>query len=340
MVNWVVASLPGWIEHLKLLGMQAIQWVQDALPGLGTNLGIFAGKLLGWIGETAMDVLPKLAELGGKFLSWVATDVLPELPTTLKKIAEAIFNFLSTTTTEVGPKITELSNRFYDWVDDEVIPKLPGELLKIATAIGKFLDDTVNTIAQAALNLGKSIIAGITEGVKAAATDLYNATVGAVWDAITGSQSAIDSHSPSRVTFDLIGTPLMDGITEGVLFAAPNLTDAMTASIDSAMDAGWLAADSGAKAIKEVVMGVSTDTASQLAAFQAAFGSIKPVQAQLGGFGPGGGGHRIQPAMSAGQISSQMSITNNGPQISYAPTYHTDAPPPAMDFGTLQALAQ
>ncbi len=51
------------------------------------------------------------------------------------------------------------------------------------------------------------------------------------------------------------------------------------------------------------------------------------------------GGSRIQPPASPGQIYNRSStVTNNGPSISYSPTYNSPAPPPALSFSVLNAL--
>lgn len=335
MVTWVVDSLPAWVAQLQTLGMAAIDWVTAAAPGLANNLGLFAGNLLGWIVKTTGEAIPKLAELGLKFVGWVVTDVLPKLPGALLAIWEGLDTFIATTAEKAVTALANLGAKFNEWVAKDVIPYLPATLELIWETIKGWVGGVVGKVKTKLKEIGTAIIDGITEGVKAAAGRLYDATVGAVWDAITGSQKEIDSHSPSRVTFDLIGTPLMDGITEGVLFAAPALESALVSSLTTAMDAGKMIARAGAATIGETLGGISG--AAQIAAFQAAMGSVRPAQGGLGEFGSGGG-HRIQPVMTPSQIGSQMSITNNGPQISYAPTYHTQAPPPALDFGTLQAL--
>lgn len=342
MINWVVASLPVWIGQLQQLAMAAIDWVTAALPGLATNLGQFATNLLGWIGQTVIDVGPELLRLAGKFIAWIATDVVPKLPGAAAAIWTALNTFIETVTKDAATGLVHLGEKFYKWIETDALPKLPGALDAIWTKIKGWIADIAKSAMDAAKQIGEDLIAGITAGVKAAAQGLYDATVGVVWDAITGSQHAIDSHSPSRVTFDLIGRPLIDGVRMGVLDGAAALQQTMVDSLGAAVEAGQSSMATGAA---EIAGAFGTHLAAEFAKpmagpnLAAMFDAGRALRDQISPMAGLGGGPRIQPPAPAPTWASQSSVTTNGPTITYSPTYNTPAPPPAMSYATLNALA-
>jgi TP901 family phage tail tape measure protein len=340
MVTWVVDSLPGWAEKLGMLGEKAVAWVSDALPGLATNLGLFAGNLLAWIVRTIGDVTPKLVELAGKFISWIWTDVLPELPGAAMKIWDALNTFIGTAATLAVTELAKLGAKFNEWVEKDVLPVLPDKLAAIWDTISGWVSGIIGTVKTKLQEIGSAIIDGMIEGVTAAAGRLYDATIGAVWNAITGAQTEIDSHSPSRVTRDLIGIPFMEGIVTGVQDVAPTLADALVGGIDTAMMAGDLAAELGGDAINATLgsqLATASATVSQL---QAAMAEAQALSSQVGGMYSGAGGSMIRPPMGAGGgLAGNISNVSNGPTISYSPTYNSPAPPPAMSYAALRTIA-
>jgi TP901 family phage tail tape measure protein len=338
MVTWVANSLPEWMARLQTLGMAAVKWVQDALPGLGTNLGQFAGKLLAWIAQTAIDVVPKLAALGVKFVAWIVTDVLPELVPTLLKIGEAIGNFIYEAGVALGPKIREFATKFYSWITEVVIPELPGLLGRAWDTISGWIDEAAGLAWTGAQHLGDQLIAGITEGVKAAAGALYDATIGVVADALAGVGEYLGIQSPSTLARDRIGIWILPGIAEGIVATAPVLEQTLVDSLGAALESGQAEIARGGQDLM-VSLGqtfgqpiAGPDISGMLAAGRDLAASL--VSAPRIGSGP-----RIQPAAPAPGWANQSSVTTNGPTITYSPTYNAPAPPPAMSYAALTALA-
>lgn len=77
-------------------------------------------------------------------------------------------------------------------------------------------------------NMGKSIIQGIIDGAASLAQALISAVVGPISDAIEAAKKLLNANSPSRLTRDLIGKPMGEGIVAGLLGQSENLGKAMT----------------------------------------------------------------------------------------------------------------
>lgn len=339
MVNWIVDSLPGWGERLAEFGKKAATWVLDALPGLMTNLGEMGGKLLGWLVQTIGEITPKLLEMAGKFIAWVATDVIPELPAALETIWNALFTFLATTIENVLPELQKLAERFTAWVSEDVLPMLPGVLDKIWEAIKEWVGKAVGWAGDKLKELGTAIVDGILSGLGNLADALLDSLISGVTSALEGVKNFFGIASPSKVFRDEVGVNIMDGIVAGVEITAPSLTDALVGGIDTAMQAGDLAAMLGGQQINATLGSELAQAQSTIAALQASMGQVGSLSASIGRFG-GSFGDAIRPPASSGQqFASQVSTTFNGPSITYNPTYNSPAPPPAMSYAAITTMA-
>lgn len=338
MVTWVVESLPGWIAELQKLGMEAINWVTNALPGLGQNLGEFGGALLGWIIKTAGDVVPELLKLAGTFIAWIATDVVPKLPAAAEAIWTALNTFVGTVADRAVLELAKVGAKFNEWVAVDVLPVLPGKLEAIWESIKSWTEGVIGKVKTKLKEVGTAIIDGIVAGAGALASKLYDSLVSSISGAIDDTKAFFGINSPSDYTYAEIGVWILPGIERAIIDTAPALTDTLVSSLSATMDAGVSVARSGGALIGEAFAEATAGSQSQIAAFQAAMGSISPAMGGMGEFGAGGG-HRIQPVMSAGQISHASNVTNYSNAITYNPTYNTPAPPPAMSYAALTTMA-
>lgn len=102
-----------------------------------------------------------------------------------------------------------------------------GAIDSIKGVITGFLND--------ARTLGANIINGIRDGVLSAVGGLVASVERAVGDAIAGAKALLGIHSPSRLAFEEVGMPLIEGITQGVLNGASALTGALTGVLNQAI---------------------------------------------------------------------------------------------------------
>lgn len=338
MTNWVVDSLPRWGEQLAAFGKKAIEWVIDALPGLATNLGLFAGNLLSWLIKTIGEVAPKLAELAARFVMWLWNDVLPHLPGALDAVWGALATFVQTAVANIGPELVKLANRFVDWIQENVIPYLPAGLQRVWDTIVEWVGKAVGWAGEELKALGSAIVGGIVSGLGGLADALYQSLKSGISGALDSVKSFFGIQSPSRVFRDEVGINIMTGIVEGVTQTAPLLETGVTDSIQAAMDAGDFTAQAGVQSINGTLEAGLSQAQSFINMLQGQAQQAAQIQGMIAGFG-GSGGRSIQPVASGGAISN-ISTVNNGPSLSYSPTYNSPAPPPALDLGTLRAMAQ
>lgn len=89
----------------------------------------------------------------------------------------------------------------------------------LSNAAREAIDSTINVAkfaAASAVSVGTALIDGVTSGVNSRAQTLATAAAKVVSDAVTAAKAAAEIHSPSRVTYNEVGVPLVDGITTAI----------------------------------------------------------------------------------------------------------------------------
>lgn len=138
------------------------------------------------------------------------------------------------------------------WVEraGEITTKLVAWFFDIKTKFSTFVDEAVKKFSEvwtrisAAITgawetlkgLGKSLIDGITEGVKTAVDNLVKSVIGGVTKAIEGVRTLLHNpHSPSPYTEKVVGEPIMQGIIKGVTNEAPRLKGLLSGLVGMAV---------------------------------------------------------------------------------------------------------
>jgi phage-related protein len=111
----------------------------------------------------------------------------------------------------------------------------------LPTALQPAITDSLKIVTDAKpsfVSAGKNLIAGMTEGVKAAAGALAAAAAAAARAALDAAQSELGIHSPSTEAAVHVGAPFVAGVGQGIASAVPDLekiaTDMASAAIGSA----------------------------------------------------------------------------------------------------------
>lgn len=110
---------------------------------------------------------------------------------------------------------------------DKFIAESKKSIAGFFSAIGSFFSQIGSNIAAAgiaaakgALQLGKDLVAGVVEGIKAAPGAVLNALGGVVTGALNAVKNKFKIDSPSRVFAEQLGAPLIQGIAMGAKNAA------------------------------------------------------------------------------------------------------------------------
>jgi hypothetical protein len=111
----------------------------------------------------------------------------------------------------------------------------------LPTALQPAITDSLKIVTDAKpsfVSAGKNLIAGMTEGVKAAAGALAAAAAAAARAALDAAQNELGIHSPSTEAAVHVGAPFVAGVGQGIASAVPDLekiaTDMASAAIGSA----------------------------------------------------------------------------------------------------------
>lgn len=188
--EWVQEAVPPMLAKLGDLLAQLGSWIVDtALPWLGDHLGQWAVAFIQWVGDVLPDLLPKLLDMlvaigewilttalpwlvehiaswALAFVDWVATDALPNLLIALGKLGAALIGWIGEKALELPGELLSWVMSFLDWVAS-VILELPRKLGEIASKIWGWITDTALDIPKKALEIGKGLLQGLWDGVKA-----------------------------------------------------------------------------------------------------------------------------------------------------------------------------
>lgn len=94
-----------------------------------------------------------------------------------------------------------------------------------------------------AKDIGKALIDGIISGLSGLADRFRDAAVGQIQGALDGIKGAFGIGSPSKVTAELIGKPLADGVVQGWITGSRPLPETMKEGIRNAIEAARAAVE-------------------------------------------------------------------------------------------------
>lgn len=212
----------------------------------------------------------------------------------------------------------EKGTAMVDW-----IKQLPGK-------IKAFFADAAQWLVQA----GRDLIGGMIRGVQEKAGELLNAARNVVSNAVKGVTNFLDSHSPSRLTRDEVGGPLVDGVIVGVLAkeaalvasvgkviqAAVKTAKAGTATIGKALDDATKPLAPGGPGSKPAPLPVLTGTAYSGTAGPSAAamsGDLLTTPGTWDSFGQGGSSGGVTVNMSGVTVREEADIRKIGQQFSF-----------------------
>jgi hypothetical protein len=172
--HWIWnTGIPTLIDVLEKAGKALVDWIGPRIKPMLRALGEFIGKAANWfIDEGLPKLVDTLIKLGDALVAWIK----PRIGPALAALGELLIQILNWILTDALPKISEqllkLANALVQWIIDitpEVIKGLGALLIKIGVW---FTTEGVPAIIRFAIGLGKGIITGIGDGLKALLSQL------------------------------------------------------------------------------------------------------------------------------------------------------------------------
>lgn len=201
----------------KSLGKALMDGIKEAIED---NIDAVIGAvnvLFGEDGIESEDILKRALESGvkvGKEITkgvaegMIAPDVLNALRESAQQVVDEV---LSTLESEAG--IASPSTLFRDRVGRNLTSGVNVGIMDgidelIETT--RFMVDSVYTVARD--DLGAMFTRGVRDGMEGQQDNLNTTVVGMLNSTVNAAKTALDIHSPSRVTRNMIGAPYVDGI--------------------------------------------------------------------------------------------------------------------------------
>lgn len=229
----------------RAIGSAWTQYLQPALRAIGAAIV--------WLVGEARRYWPQIQQAAANVMQWYRTNLQPTIAAVIDylerlwqrfggnivSIAKAALNVV-TTVIRVGFNVIK------DAVE-VVLALISGDWGKAWNSLKKLAGDALRGVLQIlkalgalwleeAKLLGKAIIDGIVEGVKAGGSKLKDALVGVVKSGFGATKLWGLIRSPSQRAADEIGYPISAGLAQGILAGKVKITDALVSAVDAAFN--------------------------------------------------------------------------------------------------------
>jgi hypothetical protein len=197
-VDWVKKAGPPMLAALGNLILDfADWWYTTAVPAIVKQLQEWAKAFIDWIGPLIPPFLTKLGELIAAFANWFIDIGLPMIVEKLASWAKAFVEWVAPLIPDLLLELVELQIKIRDWMLTEALPKIIGYLAEWGWALIQWiidvapdvieelvtlLADLTTAMVDGAIELGKDLVGGIVDGIKAAG----GAVASAIADLIPG----------------------------------------------------------------------------------------------------------------------------------------------------------
>jgi hypothetical protein len=182
------------------------------------------------IGVTALGQLTSAINVS--FYSWL-NDAATASGQLISIVFFAFTSILNNASTSATQLVMIIQIGFWGMVNEA--SQASQNLIAIVAAMPALIAGFAGRFTDAALKLGDSLIKGIRQGVVNGSEAIADAIRDAVQNAINAAKAALGIHSPSALTMNVIGKPMMQGIEQGVIGYTARLASSFAHAIDTAI---------------------------------------------------------------------------------------------------------
>ena len=233
LLTTLISSAPELLSAgIDLLG-QIVDGIVSALPGIATA----AAKAIETLSKTLVSNFPTILQKGLELVEKVASGIVQGLP----KVVSAAADVVSKIAKSIGenlPTILKKGGELIGKLGAGIIEKIPD----VVACVPKIFEAVKNAFADTDwISLGKDIINGIIEGVKAMLDSLIAAVKNVASKAYETVKSFFQIGSPSKLMANEVGRYIPEGIAVGIEANEDSVIKAMNDL--SAVTAGAFNAD-------------------------------------------------------------------------------------------------
>lgn len=216
-------ALPIILEAIKTVALNLIDSLPEILNLFFTD---FLPNLIENIGSIIKNGLPVLVQAAVELIS----SICQNLPLILEQLFDHLPLILDSISSALIDNIDTLIQCGIDLTIGLVknLPRIIVGLLKAAPSILKSLAEALLSGLGQIIEVGKNIVTGLWEGIKSAASWLWDKITGWLSDIWDGIKDFFGIHSPS-LKMKQVGAFLVDGLKIGIEDEKKSAVDAMTA---------------------------------------------------------------------------------------------------------------
>jgi TP901 family phage tail tape measure protein len=298
-----------WIENVTKVG-------SEMLEAIGDKLSAIVDAVSTWAESTVLAPIRGLISTATSAALEVGSGIWKSITTKLTEVATAVSTwatstFLAPIQTLVGTATTEASN-----VGSGILTSITGKLGDVITALGTWvgsflapLRGLIDTARGIASSIGQAIIDGVTGAVNSGASAISGAIGSAVRGGLAAAKQTLGIESPSKVFFEQIGVPIVEGMALGILSGSTIVSQAARTVVAQAVSQADAALQMAQRQFSQAFQAM--EWASMEAESARRRGSLPDIQSLLGGLGA---------SMGAGQSLirqfSQLASGSIGPNQS------------------------
>lgn len=213
-INSILTFLLESIPQLVDAGMQLFMGLIGALPEIITAIVAALPQIITSIVNFVISAIPQLIQAGiTLFLALIGA--LPQIIQAIVDALPQIINGIINGLMGALPQLADAGVQLFV----SLIENLPTIIIEIVKSLPLLIEGIVKGILNLAYKLveaGVNLVKGLWEGIKSAASWLWEKVSGWLSDLWGGIKNFFGIHSPSRVFRDQLGKNLMLGFAEGI----------------------------------------------------------------------------------------------------------------------------